>query len=456
MRMTSEPEPHVPASLPPEPTPAPLPGWTMEAGKTVLAGMRQRTRSTFLALAGTLLLLFASCAARGVPDLPLMNSESMPAAVGHAYAAAKSQPSDAGVVHRLGMVLQAHGQNTAAAQAYSRVHALDPKRYETLYLWAQTLSANGEHKSAVTRLQEALQLRSTPAAQVALANELRETGDLAASAAIARELLPSNEATARYLLGRAINSEAELRRALDLFPRYGAAQFALATLLRRSGQPDAGLLDNYERDKLVVPPFDDPESAAVAALATTPAALLRRAVQEESAGRLSEAAELQRQALIMQPDLVDAWVNLISLNARLNRDGAAEDAYRKAIALAPNRAEAYYNYGVYNVQRQRFAAAAEAFQRTLNAVPRHAEAALNLGGILARQGRFAEAAAMLRRAAESKPDFAQAHFEYGRVLAYQRQTKQAIAELQRAAALASRNGQADLAAVSNEMLRKLQ
>ena len=380
-------------------------------------------------------------------------------AVDTAYAAAKTQPESAAASHELGMVLQALGQSGSAARCYARASALDPKRYDTLYLWSQTLAAGGDHKSAVNRLQQALKVRGTVAAQVALSNELREAADLNGSAAIARDLLRVSEAnaTAHYLLGRATNSEAELRRAIALFPRYGAARFALATLLRRAGKPDEAneFLRDYERDKLSMPPVDDPESARVAMLSVSPTGILRRAVQEEAAGRLAEAADLERQALALQPDLVDAWVNLISLNARLKRDADAEGAYQKAVALAPGRADVHYNYGVFLVQKERYGEASQAFQRTLEAAPSHAEAAMNLGGILAMQGQFSDAAAMLRKATESQPGFAQAHFELGRILAHQRRIPQAIAELQQAESLASQNGQRELASVTREILRKL-
>ena len=41
-----------------------------------------------------------------------------------------------------------------------------------------------------------------------------------------------------------------------------------------------------------------------------------------------------------------AHANLISLYARLNDAGKAEEHYRKAIGLSPNQADAHYNYGV--------------------------------------------------------------------------------------------------------------
>ncbi len=342
------------------------------------------------------------------------------ALVDDAFAKTSAEPASAEAATRLGMVLQAHGQNLAAEACYARAHALDFKRYDTLYYWSQAAAARGDHKKAVELLRKAVRLRpASMPARLALAQELREAGDNDGSASIARGLLLEKypEPSAHYALGRATNNESELQKALDLFPRYGAAQFALASLYRKNGKADeaAALLKNYERDKTIAPPVDDPEMRTLRGLAISPASLLRRAVEEEAAGRLQEAAALQREALAIQPDLADAWVNLISLNARLHRDSDAEAAYAKAVALAPNRAEAHYNFGVYCLQRNRFSEAKIAFQKTLDAAPRNAEACLNLGGILANEGRLEEAAAMLRRAIDAKPDFAQARVELKRI-----------------------------------------
>jgi tetratricopeptide (TPR) repeat protein len=363
--------------------------------------------------------------------LPTLDTSTLAPAVrtviDEAAAAARKQPELVDPVLRFGMTLQAHAQYDPAIACYARAHALDPQRYEPLYYSAQILGeVKGDHKAAAERLAKAVRIRpSSRAARLALARELRESGDTSAAADLARKLTQEDpaDATAFYLLGRAANSEADLQRALQLYPRYGAARFALANLYRQSGKAAqaAEMLRDSERDQLTVPPVEDPETAAVAALAVSPAALLRRARQEDAAGRIAEAAVLQHQVIAMQPDNVEAWINLISLNARLGRDAEVETAYNKASQLAPDRPDVHYNYGVYCLQRNQFPAAKAAFQRTIAIAPRHAEAYMNLGGILANEGRLPEAAAMLRKALEAKPGFEQARFELNRIESYLRQ-----------------------------------
>jgi len=364
------------------------------------------------------------------PLLPTVDTSTLAPAVrtviNEAAQAAGAQPDLADPVLRFGMVLHAHAQHDAALACYARAHALDPRRFEPLYYSAQIFGeVKGDHKAAAERLTKAVQLRpSSRPARLALARELRESGNSSAAADLARKLTleDPNDATAFYLLGRASNSEADLQKAIQLFPRYGAAKFALANLYRQTGKTAqaAEMLRDYERDKLTVPPVEDPETAAVAALAVSPAALLRRARQEDAAGRIAEAAALQHQVIAMQPDNAEAWINLISLNARLGRDADVEAAYSKATQFAPDRPDVHYNYGVYCLQRNQFPAAKAAFQKTIAIAPRYAEAYINLGGILAQEGRLPEAAAMLRKALEAKPGFEQARLELNRIESYLR------------------------------------
>lgn len=336
------------------------------------------------------------------------------------------------------MALHAHDQLQAASQCYARANRLDPKRFDALYYWGHALAATGDYPAAVERLRQAVALRqeSTPA-QMKLAEVLYAAGDVAASAGVARQILqrePEN-ATAHYTLGRAMDGPPaieEFRQALRIFPRYGAAQFALATAYRQSGQPELAqeTLRTYERDKLLVPPLPDPEIAAMKSLEVSPTGLMRRARVEEAGGRLDDAVALHLRAIAMEPDLADAWVNLIGLYARLERDEDAAHAYQRAVSLAPQRAEVYYNYAVFCLMRQRLGDAKVALQRTIDLDPRHPDALHNLGQLLEGEGRWSEAAALYKRAVAAKAAFPLAHFHLGRIYANQKKYAAAIGEFE--------------------------
>ena len=389
------------------------------------------------------LCLISSCA-RSLPDFPQLDlgrfQPEIRKAVEQQADLAKANPRDANQVLRLGMVLHAHDQFQVAARCYSRAHALGPKRFDTLYCWGQALASMGDYRGAAERLRQALAIRPTSVpARLKLAEVLRESADSARSAELYRQVLneTGDDATAHYGLGRLLDGAdaiAEFRKALAVFPRYGAAQFALATAYRKIGETAKAqeALSDYERDKTLLPPLDDPEMAAVRSLNLSATGLLSQAAELEKDGRLEEALERHKRAIAMDPKLVDAYVNLISLYGRLQRDSEAEQAYHQAIALDPNRTDAYYNFGVFCFERQRLSDAEKAFEAAVRLNPRHAEALHNWAVILEREGKWEPAAVLYQRALGVKPSYPLAHFHLGRLYANQKRYAPAIQEFERA------------------------
>ena len=386
-------------------------------------------------------VLIACRSPQSVPPLPNVELRSVHAEVRktieESLRAANAEPRNSDKTLRLGMVLHAHNLLQAASQCYARAHVLAPENFDVLYYWGQALASNGEYPRAAERLRQALAIRpdSVPV-RLKLAEVLRESGDRS-GANLCRGILDADpkNATAHYELGRALEGEAaaaELQKALLLFPSYGAAQFALAAEYRRAGKQQLAdrTLADYERDKMMVPPLMDPEMAALVALDVTAAGLQRRARLQEAAGRLDDALALERRAIAMEPDLADAWIDVLSLCARLNRDAEAVEAYHKAVSLAPGRAEAYYNYGVLCLQREHFSEAKAALQKSVDLAPRYAEALHNLGVLVEREGKWDQAAALYRRALDVKSAYPIAHYHLGRIYANRRDYRRAIAEFE--------------------------
>ena len=387
-------------------------------------------------------LLLCGCG-RSVPPLPSLDSSRFQGGVAKAIQAAAAEANthanDPDRVLQFCMVLHAHEQYQAAEKCYARAHALDPKRFEAVYCWGHALASDGAYAAAAERLREALAIRpeSLPA-QLKLAEVLTDSGDTSHSLEMYKGVLAKapGEPRAHYGLGRAIGGDpavAEFRKALDLFPRYGAAQFALAAAYRRRGDQTKAqeILRNYERDKLLLPPLMDPEMAAVRSLDVSATGLMQRAAEEAGEGRLDEAVALYQRAIAADPKLVRAYTGLISLYGRLHRDSQAEEAYHQAVALEPNEAEAYYNFGVFCFERRRVTDAVTAFEHTVRLQPRHAEALNNLGAIFEEQGKWDQAAALYGRAIEANPAYPLAHFHLGRIYANQKKYALAIAELER-------------------------
>ena len=394
-----------------------------------------------LALVSAGLLLTACSTKVALPPLPQVDASKFEPAVRQAIeraAQAAATTANAHAVQQFGMVLHAHDQFAAAAAAYRRALALDPANAETPYYLGLALIADGKYADALAPLRQALAAQSSVAARLKLADALLQAGDPAAAQQEYRALLTADPsfAPAHYGLARTLQGPeaiAAFNQALALFPRYGAAQFALAAAYRRAGNNAEGTqaLLHYERDKLAAPPVEDPAMEKVYALNASSTGLLRQAQILEREGRLAEALALHQQVVQAAPQLDQAWVNLISLYARTQQPDQAEQAYRRAIALAPNRADAYYNFGVFCFTAGRWADAGRAFQHALELDPRHAEAALNLGAVVERGGDLTRAMALFQKAIALEPHHRLAHFHLGRIYASQRRFDQAIAEFDR-------------------------
>ena len=354
----------------------------------------------------SLLLLAMSCQEqRKLPTLPIVDVASAQAgvrqAIEPAYAAAKARPDDAAVVKRLGMLLHAHSQVAAAAIAYQRAAALEPGEADTSYYLGTVLAATGSYKDAIAPLRISLRSREAVAVRLRLADTLFEDGKVAEARLEYETLITADHslAPAYFGLGRCLSGSESvlmLERAVQLFPRYGAARFALATAYRQLGQQSkaSAALDNYERDKLQVPPIDDPAMAAIQALDASATGLLRASFAMERQGQLGQAAALQERAVAADPTLTQAWVNLIALYARLDQAPKAEMAYRKAIALEPNNVEALYNFGTFCAQVSRFDEARKAFETAVAVDPGNANALDSLGAIVEQEGAWDRAVAL--------------------------------------------------------------
>jgi len=107
--------------------------------------------------------------------------------------------------------------------------------------------------------------------------------------------------------------------------------------------------------------------------------------QEDSEPDL--AISSYREALELDPNHVEANLNLGRLFHENGEFGMAEEYYRSACAADPQDCTAAYNLGVVLEDLSRFDEAAEAYQRALQLDPEMKEAHHNLGGIYGRLGK---------------------------------------------------------------------
>jgi len=380
-----------------------------------------------------------------LPELPRILPQNFPPTIRDriqkGYAAALANPRDALANGQLGMALQAYSPTDERAEAcYRRAHLLDPASFRWAYYLALVQAAEGKYPKAVATLREGLRLNlEYLPAQLKLGECLLASGSGAEARSVYAEVVRRHPESAQgyYGLGRAdelvkdtAGALTSFRKACTLFPEFGRAHYALARSYQRLGRTNQAREEFAlsEKHKYDLPGLEDPLQAQLK-LYADPQHLLQLGIELANQGKLEEAAAEHEKALQVDPRLLKAHVNLISLYGRLGEFAKAEEHYREAARLSPDRPEVYYNHGVLLWDEGKFGQAEEAFRKVMETTRHHPEAHNYLGDILQRQGKVAEAVLEFRKAIEEKPDFPQAHFNMGRILVNQGEYKQAIAEL---------------------------
>jgi tetratricopeptide (TPR) repeat protein len=373
-----------------------------------------------------------------VPPLPAVKTSgflpSIARAIDTAYRDVSAKPDDGPANGRLGMVLHAHDQFASARVCFQRAEAFDPGSADWTYYLALAQLADGQSSPAAASFARFRSKRPDYFPAILKRAEALQAAGEPAEAAFREALqVRPDDPAALFGLGRALNDVTYFEKALAAFPRYGAAIFALAQAYRRAGrvQDSERLMASYPQFKTFGPPLEDPLQDAILALNAGPSPLIRRAQSLESQGQLAPAVDLHIQALQLDPQLVQAHVNLISLYGRLRDYPAAERYYRSAIALNPNAHEAYYNFGVLCAELGRRVEAKAAFERAVGINPGYAEAHNNLGALAEQTGQLDAATRHFLRAVDLQPGFALARFHLGRIYANQRKWPQAIQQFER-------------------------
>ncbi len=388
-------------------------------------------------------LALAGMAQAEVPPLPLATyADAARAAIQPAYEAARKQPRDAGAQGRLAMTLHAWEQWEQAHEAYVRAQRLAPRALDWCYLDGIVLARLARPAEAAAKFRDAIERApDNLAAQVKLAEALADAGDLEASRAAFTRLAddPRVEPVARLGLGRIAAQEGhhdeairQLERAVQLFPEFGAAHYALARSYRSAGRLDDSrdALSRHQQFGSRWPAVDDPLSARIAALRTDASTELRRGVKLAEEGDVKGAIAAHEAALKLNPHATQAQANLIQLYGRVKNWPKAEEHYRRVVESGFNLDEAHYTYAVVLVEQQRWPEAEAALRLALDANPSHAQARNNLGQMLERSRKLEEALAEYRRAVEAQPGLRIARFNLGRMLIALDRAKEAVVELE--------------------------
>jgi tetratricopeptide (TPR) repeat protein len=394
------------------------------------------------------LSLALTAPAQSLPQLPQVNTSgfrpAIAAQIQRAEANADAHPSDAGVVGELCMTLHAYQQYEPAEQCYLRVAALVPRRFQWPYLLASVEFSEGKYDVAARRFESALGLRADYLpAQLKLAQAYANLADANRAADIYKSVLAKHPdcGEAWYGLGRAQAADGDhtgavesYTRAIQIFPEYGAAHFALASELRRAGKTDAARQEiaRYNANVTDEPPVEDDFYRQIHELNLSAVSHIDQGAALDRAGDHEGAIAEHLKALEIDPENVQAHINLITLYGNAGDFAKAEEHFEVAVRLNPHRPEPWYDYGVLMLREHKINEAKQAFEHALAINPYYAEAHNNLGAIYETQGKLDEASNQFRAAIEAQPDYPLARFHLGRIYVNQNRYEDAIVEFKRA------------------------
>ena len=386
----------------------------------------------------------AQAAAPPVGPLPL---DTYPAGMREVMSAAerraRAHPADADAAGALGQALHAWEQWAPAHDAYSRAADFAPAVFAWPYLDACVLQRLGRQAEAAERLRRALAIAPEYLpARVKLAEALLDTGAMDDSQRLFESLIavPAAEPAARFGLGRIAAAAGRheqavtfFDRAIDLYPEWGAAYYALALSLRALGRTEDAqrAMERHTRFGARWPGLEDAVLAAVVNLRDDAASMLRHAEELAVSGDLPGAIRENEKALARDPSLAVAHERLLILYGRMKDWDKAEVHYREALRIGSSLADIHYDHGVLLEMQGQWDLAGEAYRQACDINPLHAPAHNNLGQVLERTGNFQAALEQYRLALDGQPTFRLARFNLGRALVALGQPADAILELSR-------------------------
>ncbi|MFM6454215.1 MAG: tetratricopeptide repeat protein, partial [Planktothrix sp.] len=137
--------------------------------------------------------------------------------------------------------------------------------------------------------------------------------------------------------------------------------------------------------------------------------------------KFNEAEKKYQQFIDLNPNHLEAWMNLGKLYYQIENYQASLHASYKFIALTPQRFEGYYNLGQCFEKLNQVEEAIAAYQKTIELKPYHIDSYNNLGNLLTQQGQFAEAETIYRQAIEINPNHFGTYLNLGNLFLLQNQ-----------------------------------
>ncbi len=322
-----------------------------------------------------------------------------------------SQPDDANVMLRLGVLELQCGANDAALAWLDQALVCSPDDARLHFARGQALTAAQQFSKAIDAYRRALTLEAHSADVLfALGAALQSVADYRGAIEVYTSALVLEPAHADTLnnLGNCHRqqgafgiAEAAYRRALAVRPNDANALTNLGTLLEARDCPAEAVETLREAVRIA------PDS---------PYGLLNLAVSLHGRRNFTEAAALLTRVIELDPRFPEAAYNLANTLHALGRPREALLQYQRALALQPSHADAHNNMG--NVYRElgELTRAAQAFDTAIRLRPAFVAAHNNAATLMRTLGRLDEAEAHLRNVLAIDPHHSATHNNLGTVL----------------------------------------
>ena len=159
------------------------------------------------------------------------------------------------------------------------------------------------------------------------------------------------------------------------------------------------------------------------------------AVTLHQTGDLAEAATYYQRAIEIDPNCAQAQNNLGILLQDQDNIVDAVSCFQKAIALNPIYVKAFNNLGATLQQQGDLPTAIACFHQAISVNSNYVPALINLGAAMQAKGQLAEAERLYERAIEAEPNNPQGHYHLGTLCLGAGKIEQAIYSLERAISL---------------------
>lgn len=377
-----------------------------------------------------------------IPNLPLQGvSPDVRTALESARNEAVADPTSADANGAFGMLLHAYEMYSEASACYGRASVLDDRDGRWPYLAGVLQATMGRHDEAVRLYRSALKLGQPPYPAMVRLGESLLVGGQASEAEAAFESavgeMPGS-AAAHFGLGRALEANGHPERALrsllrasELAPDSGPVRYALAMAYREMDR----VADAERHLALAQSGSDAPPSLRdslldrVHGLRQDKRWHLQQGLDLDAEGRHEDAIAAYQRAVGLDPNYLQAHVNLVAAFGRLRRYADAETHYRQALGLDSEAVELHINWGTLQATRGAHADAIRSFRRGLAINPNSADMHADIGSALHQTGDAAQATTHLRRALELEPQHRLAHFNLARILIASDRVPEAIEHL---------------------------